>query len=119
MKAFGRSRGTLARTDRIDAELIARFMAFRPEAKADLRNGTAEPVEDLSGELLELLERQTAEVEERIGSLLANEAVLAETAAVLRSVSDKAPSESRQVLTRATGAYSRGSTSSTRRFWVS
>ena len=32
VKAFGRSRGTLAKTDRIDAELIARFMAFRPEA---------------------------------------------------------------------------------------
>ena len=119
VKAFGRSRGTLAKTDRIDAELIARFMAFRPEAgrrlpsgrlrdlrapatkrrqlvemrksarqqaKADLRNGTAESVEDLSGELLELLERQIVEVEERIGSLLANEAVLAETAAILQSV---------------------------------
>ena len=119
VKAFGRSRGTLAKTDRIDAELIARFMAFRPEAgrrlpsgrlrdlrtlttkrkqlvemrkgarqqaKADLRNGTAEPVEDLSGELLELLERQIVEVEKRIGSLLANEAVLAETAAILQSV---------------------------------
>ena len=118
-EAFGRSRGTSAKTDRIDAELIARFMAFRPEAgrrlpsgrlrdpgtpatkrrqlvemrksarqqaKADLRNGTAEPVEDLSGELLELLERQIVEVEERIGSLLANEAVLAETAAILQSV---------------------------------
>ena len=58
----------------------------RQQAKADLRNGTAEPVEDLSGELLELLERQIAEVEERIGSLLANEAVLAETAAILQSV---------------------------------
>ena len=32
VKAFGRSRGTLAKTDRVDAELIARFMAFRPEA---------------------------------------------------------------------------------------
>ena len=32
VKAFGKSRGTLAKTDRIDAELIARFMAFRPEA---------------------------------------------------------------------------------------
>ncbi len=31
-EAFGRSQGTLAKTDRIDAELIARFMAFRPEA---------------------------------------------------------------------------------------
>ena len=32
IKSFGKSRGTLAKTDRIDAELIARFMAFRPEA---------------------------------------------------------------------------------------
>lgn len=32
IKAFALSRGTLAKTDRIDAELIARFMAFRPEA---------------------------------------------------------------------------------------
>ena len=58
----------------------------RQQAKADLRNGAAESVEDLTGELLELLERQISEVEERIGSLLANEAVLAETAAILQSV---------------------------------
>ena len=98
VKAFGRSQGTLAKTDRIDAELIARFMAFRPEAghrlpsgklrdpgalttkrkqlveirkssrqqaKANLKNGTADQVEDLSNELLDLLERRIAEVEER------------------------------------------------------
>ena len=58
----------------------------RQQAKADLRNGTAEPVEDLTGELLELLERQISEVEERIAGLLANDAVLAETAAILQSV---------------------------------
>ena len=34
-----RSRGTLARTDRIKPELIARFMAFRPEAGLRLPNG--------------------------------------------------------------------------------
>ena len=39
----------------------------------------------------ELLERQISEVEERIGSLLANEAVLAEIAAVLRSVPGVGP----------------------------
>ena len=39
VKAFGRSRGTLAKTDRIDAELIARFMAFRPEAGRRLPSG--------------------------------------------------------------------------------
>jgi transposase len=32
IKAFAASRGTRAKTDRIDAELIARFMRFRPEA---------------------------------------------------------------------------------------
>ncbi len=32
VKAFAASRGTRAKTDRIDAELIARFMVFRPEA---------------------------------------------------------------------------------------
>ena len=31
IKAFALSRGTRAKTDRIDAELIARFMLFRPE----------------------------------------------------------------------------------------
>lgn len=32
VKAFAQGRGTRAKTDRIDAELIARFFAFRPEA---------------------------------------------------------------------------------------
>ena len=32
IKFFAASRGTRAKTDRIDAEMIARFMAFRPEA---------------------------------------------------------------------------------------
>ncbi|MFV1874298.1 IS110 family transposase [Nioella sp.] len=32
IKAFATSRGTRARTDRIDAELIAHFMVYRPDA---------------------------------------------------------------------------------------
>lgn len=36
IKAFALSRGTRAKTDRIDAELIARFMAFRPEVGREL-----------------------------------------------------------------------------------
>lgn len=36
IKAFALSRGTRAKTDRIDAELIARFMLFRPEAGRSL-----------------------------------------------------------------------------------
>ena len=95
-----------AKTDRIDAELIACFMAFRLEAgrrlpsgklcdlrtsvaarkqlvemrksaqlqnKASLKSGTADPVEDLVDEHLGLTARQIAEIEERIGSLLATD----------------------------------------------
>src|SRR6056297_1991142 len=36
IKAFAASRGTRAKTDRVDAELIARFMAFRPDAGRSL-----------------------------------------------------------------------------------
>ena len=36
IKAFALSRGTRAKTERIDAELIARFMLFRPEAGRNL-----------------------------------------------------------------------------------
>ena len=36
VKAFAQSRGTRAKTDRIDAELIACFFAFRPEAGRSL-----------------------------------------------------------------------------------
>ena len=36
VEAFAQSRGTRARTDRIDAELIARVFAFRPEAGRSL-----------------------------------------------------------------------------------
>ena len=39
VKAFGRSRGTLAKTDRIDAELIARFTSWRSAR----RPGAARP----------------------------------------------------------------------------
>jgi transposase len=36
VKAFAQSRGTRAKTDRIDAELIARFFVFRPGAGRNL-----------------------------------------------------------------------------------
>lgn len=38
IKAFATSRGTRAKTDRVDAELIGRFMLFRPEAGRRLPN---------------------------------------------------------------------------------
>lgn len=43
VEAFAQSRGTRAKTDRIDAELIARFFAFRPEV------GRSLPAEKLRG----------------------------------------------------------------------
>ena len=39
IKAFAASRGTRAKTDRVDAELIARFMAFRPDSGRELPHG--------------------------------------------------------------------------------
>lgn len=36
IKTFALSRGTRAKTDRIEAELIARFMAFKPEIGREL-----------------------------------------------------------------------------------
>ena len=67
-------------------QLVEMRKSAQQQTKASLRNGTADPVEDLTDELLELLGRQIAEVEEKIKRLLANDAVLAETAALLQSV---------------------------------
>ena len=56
VKAFGRSRGTLAKTDRIDAELIARFMAFRPEAGRRLPSGKLRDLRALTTKRRQLVE---------------------------------------------------------------
>ena len=63
MKAFARSRGTRAKTDRIDAELIARFFAFRPDA------GRRLPTEKLR--LLRALTSKRAQIVEMRKRLLA------------------------------------------------
>ncbi len=119
IKAFAASRGTRAKTDRIDAELIARFMAFRPDAgrclpaeklrllramtskrgqlvetrkrflaqiKAHEKLGTADAFADIDSALKVLLDRQIAEVEQRIEAIVAHDDVIAETAAILRSI---------------------------------
>ncbi|RJK93284.1 IS110 family transposase [Paracoccus aestuarii] len=56
IKAFAMSRGTRAKTDRIDAELITRFMMFRPEA------GRALPGENLR--VLRILTTRRAQIVE-------------------------------------------------------
>jgi transposase len=63
VKAFARSRGTRAKTDRIDAELIARFFAFRPDA------GRRLPTEKLR--LLRALTSKRAQIVEMRKRLLA------------------------------------------------
>ena len=65
VKAFAASRGTRAKTDRIDAELIARFMVFRPEAG---RNHPAEKLRALRAltskraQLVEMRKRLLAQI---------------------------------------------------------
>ena len=68
IKAFATSRGTRAKTDRVDAELIARFMAFRPDA------GRALPAQKLRilraltskrGQLVETRKRLLAQIKAR------------------------------------------------------
>ena len=63
VKAFARSRGTRANTDRIDAELIARFFVFRPNA------GRSLPTEKLR--LLRALRSKRAQIVEMRKRLLA------------------------------------------------
>ena len=119
IKAFAASLGVRAKTDRIDAEMIALFMAFRPEAgrrlphaklrnlralatkrrqlvgtlkrhslqcKAREKHGTACDFEDFDNEFKDLMNRQIKELEQRIEILLASDAELAGTAAILRSI---------------------------------
>lgn len=119
IKAFAASRGTRAKTDRIDAELIARFMVFRCDAgrslphqklrvlraltskrgqmveirkrllgqiKAHEKLGTADMFATIGAELRDLLDRQTADLEQRIEQIIASDEQLTMTTGILRSV---------------------------------
>ena len=73
IKAFAASRGTRAKTDRIDAELIARFMAFRPEAGRELPHEKLRRLRALTskrGQLVELRKRLLAQIKanEKLGT---------------------------------------------------
>lgn len=56
MKAFAQSRGTRAKTDRIDAELIACFLAFRPDAGRALRAEKLRVLRSLASKRTQLVE---------------------------------------------------------------
>jgi len=65
IKAFAASRGTRAKTDRIDAELIARFMAFRPDAGRCLPHENLRLLRALTskrGQLVETRKRLLAQI---------------------------------------------------------
>ena len=65
IKAFAVSRGTRAKTDRIDAELITRFMAFRPDAGRKLPHEKIRLLRALAskrGQLVETRKRLLAQV---------------------------------------------------------
>lgn len=65
IKAFAASRGTRAKTDRIDAEMIARFMAFRPDAGRALPHEKIRRLRALvskRGQLVETRKRLLAQI---------------------------------------------------------
>ena len=73
IKAFAASLGTRAKTDRIDAELIARFMAFRPDAGRNLPHQKIRLLRSLTskrGQLVETRKRLLAQIKahEKLGS---------------------------------------------------
>lgn len=68
IKAFARSRGTRAKTDRIDAVLIAGFMQFRPEAGRILPHGNLRILRALTtkrAQIVEMRKRLTAQISAR------------------------------------------------------
>lgn len=69
IKAFAASRGTRAKTDRIDAELIARFMAFRPDAGRNLPHEKLRRLRALvskRGQLVETRKRILAQIKAHV-----------------------------------------------------
>lgn len=68
IKAFAMSRGTRAKTDRIDAELIAHFMVFRPEAGRTLPSDNLRVLRALTtrrAQIVEMRKRLTAQISAR------------------------------------------------------
>ena len=68
IKWFAASRGSQAKTDRIDAELIARFMAFRPDAGRRLPAENLRLLRSLTtkrGQLVEMRKRLLCQIKAR------------------------------------------------------
>lgn len=68
IKAFAMSRGTRAKTDRIDAELIARFMLFRPDAGRTLPSDNLRILRSLTtrrAQIVDMRKRLSAQITAR------------------------------------------------------
>lgn len=68
IKAFAMSRGTRVKTDRIDAELIARFMVFRPDAGRTLPSDNLRVLRALTtrrAQIVEMRKRLTTQIASR------------------------------------------------------
>ncbi|MDX2482506.1 MAG: transposase, partial [Pseudodonghicola sp.] len=68
IKAFAMSQSTRAKTDRIDAELIARFMMFRPEAGRTLPSDNLRVLRTLTtrrAQIVEMRKRLAAQISAR------------------------------------------------------
>ncbi len=107
IKAFAASRGTRAKTDRIDAEFIARFMAFRPDAGRTLPHEKIRLLRALvskRGQLVETRKRLLAQIKAhgKLGSADTFEAMDAELKGLLDRQIAKLETQIEQVI--ATGA---------------
>ncbi|OAN68066.1 transposase [Sulfitobacter sp. EhC04] len=90
IKAFAASQGTRAKTDRIDAELIARFMAFRPDAGRCLPHQKLRLLRALvskRGQLVETRKRLLAQIKAHLK--LGSAEIFADTDAELKSLLDR------------------------------
>mgnify|MGYP001796168649 CR=1 FL=1 len=103
IKAFAASRGTRAKTDRIDAELIARFMAFRPDAGRSLPHKKIRLLRALvskRGQLVETRKRLLAQIKAhgKLGAADMFEAMDAELKGLLDHQIAKLEAEIEQVV---------------------
>lgn len=102
VKAFAQSRGTRAKTDRIDAELIARFFAFRPEAGRSLPTEKIRILRALTSkraQLVEMRKRLLAQI--RAHQKLGNAAMFEDVDSELKHRIDSLIKELKDRITRA------------------
>lgn len=88
--AFAASRGTRAKADRIDAELIARFMVFRPDSGRSLPHEKLRLLRALvskRGQIVETRKRLLAQI--KAHKKLGSSEVVAEMDADLKDLLDR------------------------------